>query len=104
MRWPFLVVTAAWFAVMAATNLATPLYALYEHEFGFESAVLTLVFATYMLVLAPSLLIFGPLSDRSGRRRAMAPGFAAATVGLVLFALAGGLPWLFAARAVQGLS
>ena len=34
----------------------------------------------------------------------MAAGFATATRGLLLFALAGGLAWLFAARAVQGLA
>jgi MFS family permease len=90
--------------MMAATNLATPLYSVYERSFGFSSAVLTLVFATYALVLAPSLLVFGQLSDRLGRRRVMAAGFATATLGLVIFAVAGSLPWLFAARAVQGLS
>src|SRR4051812_14863889 len=100
----FLVVGAAWFAMMAGSNLATPLYAVYEREFGFSSAVLTLVFATYALVLAPALLVFGQLSDRLGRRRVMAAGFATATAGLVLFALADGLPWLFGARAVQGLA
>ena len=58
-------------------------------------AVLTLVFATYALVLAPSLLVFGQLSDRLGRRRVMAAGFATATVGLMMFA---------AARACRGCS
>ena len=100
----FLVVAGAWFAMMAGSNVATPLYATYEGEFGFSSAVLTLVFATYALCLAPSLLLFGQLSDRLGRRRVMAAGFATATVGLVLFAVAAGLVWLFAARAVQGLA
>ncbi len=100
----FLVVGAAWFAMMAGSNLATPLYAIYAREFGFSKAVLTLVFATYALVLAPSLLVFGQLSDRLGRRRVMAAGFATATVGLALFAVAGSLVWLFAARAVQGLA
>src|SRR5215217_3050323 len=104
MRWAFLVVSGAWFAMMAGANLATPLYAIYEDEFGFSKAVLTLVFATYALVLAPSLLVFGQLSDRLGRRRVMAAGFATATVGLALFAVAGSLVWLFAARAVQGLA
>ena len=68
---------------MAGSNLATPLYAVYEREFGFSSAVLTVVFATYALVLAPSLLVFGQLSDRIGRRRVMAAGFLTATLGLV---------------------
>ena len=100
----FGIVAASWFALMAGSNVATPLYAIYEREFGFSKAVLTLVFATYALVLAPSLLVFGQLSDRMGRRRVLAAGFATATVGLVLFAVAGSLLWLFAARAVQGLA
>src|SRR4051794_7455414 len=100
----FGVVGAAWFAMMAGSNVATPLYAIYGREFGFSKAVLTLVFATYALVLAPSLLVFGQLSDRLGRRRVMAAGFATATVGLVLFAVASSLVWLFAARAGQGLA
>jgi MFS family permease len=100
----FGIVGAAWFAMMAGSNVATPLYAIYGREFGFSKAVLTLVFATYALVLAPSLLVFGQLSDRLGRRRVMAFGFGTGTVGLVLFAVASSLAWLFFARAVQGLA
>src|ERR1700709_866959 len=102
MRWAFFVVAAAWFTVMSGSNLATPLYRVYEARFGFSSAVLSVVFATYMLVLAPSLLIFGQLSDRFGRRRLMAGGFVTATTGLLVFALASSLAWLFAAPAIPG--
>jgi MFS family permease len=100
----FAVVGGSWLAMMASSNLATPLYAVYERRFGFSSAALTLVFATYALVLAPALLVFGQLSDRLGRRRVMAAGLVTATAGVALFALADGIAWLFAARAVQGLA
>jgi MFS family permease len=103
-RAAFALVAAALFVLVAGANLATPLYAVYRTRFGFSSAVLTLVFATYALVLVPSLLVFGQLSDRIGRRPVIAAGLAVAIAGLVLFALARGTPWLFAARAVQGLA
>jgi MFS family permease len=90
--------------LVAGANLATPLYAVYRERFGFSSAVLTLVFATYALVLSPSLIVFGALSDRVGRRPVIAGGLAIAMAGLALFALARSTPWLFAARAVQGLA
>lgn len=63
-----------------------------------------LVFATYAIVLAPSLLLFGQLSDWFGRRIVIAGGLAAAIVGPVLFALARSTVWLFGARAAQGLA
>src|ERR1700742_3338894 len=95
----FYVVGGSWLVAMASSKLATPLYAVYERRFGFSSAALTLVFATYALVLAPSLLVFGQLSDRLGRRRVMAAGLVTASSGLVLFALATGIGGLVAGRA-----
>lgn len=101
---PFLILTAAFFTLLLGSNLPTPLYAVYRDRFGFSSVVLTLVFATYMLVLVPTLLACGQLSDRIGRKRVIAAGLVAAAVGLALFAAARDTSWLFAARAVQGLS
>jgi MFS family permease len=100
----FAVVGAALFVLVTGANLATPLYAVYRERFGFSSLVLTLVFATYQLVLCPSLLVFGQLSDRLGRRPVIAGGLGVAMAGLALFALARGTGWLFAARVVQGLA
>ena len=103
-RAAFALVGVALFVLVAGANLATPLYAVYRDRFGFSSVVLTLVFATYQLVLCPSLIVFGQLSDRIGRRPVVACGLAVAMVGLALFALAATTAWLFAARAVQGLA
>ena len=99
-----LAVWAGWLTLMAGANLATPLYAVYAHTFGFSSLVLTTVFATYALVLVPALILFGRLSDRLGRRVVVLAGLAAAAGGLLLFLFAGGPLWLYGARALQGLA
>jgi predicted MFS family arabinose efflux permease len=99
-----LIVTGGLFSLLVAANLAAPLYAVYSQRYGFSSAILALIFATYALVLIPSLLAFGQLSDGLGRRPVILAGLGIGIAGLVLFAVANGVAWLFAARAVQGLS
>jgi MFS family permease len=98
------VVAGALSSVLLSANLATPLYAVYSRRFGFSSALLALVFATYALVLVPSLLAFGQVSDRFGRRPPIVAGLGTAIAGLAAFALAGGAAWLFVARVLQGLA
>jgi len=103
-RTPFLVVAGALFVLLLDGNLPTPLYAVYRERFGFSGTELTLIFAIYAMALIPSLLVFGQLSDRVGRRRVIAGGLGAAALGLLLLALAQSTAWLFVARAVQGLA
>ncbi|HZR79524.1 MAG TPA: MFS transporter [Candidatus Binatia bacterium] len=94
----------AWLVLMTGTNLATPLYAVYAKRFGFSSLLLTVIFAVYAIVLVPSLILFGRLSDRFGRRVVILLGLGASVGGLVLFAYASSTAWLFGARALQGLA
>lgn len=102
--WPFTAAAFTLVVLLAGTNVPTPLYAGYERVFGFPPLVTTLIFAVYAIVLIPSLLVFGPLSDAIGRRRVLVPAVGMAAVGSALFAAATGPGWLFAARAVQGLT
>jgi hypothetical protein len=90
--------------MLLSANLATPLYVGYSAQFGISTAILALILAIYALVLIPSLLVFGQLSDRFGRRRVIGAGLGLAVVALVLFALAENVSWLFAARGTQGLA
>jgi MFS family permease len=99
-----LLVAGGLFVMLMASNMPTPLYAVYRRKLGFSAVELTLIFATYAIFLVPSLVVFGQLSDRVGRRRVIAAGLVGGAVSLALFASANSTPWLFAARAVQGLA
>jgi predicted MFS family arabinose efflux permease len=97
-------VAYALLVLLTGTNLPTPLYRGYQAEFGFSPLTVTLIFAAYVAVLIPSLLVAGPLSDAVGRRVVLLPAVALAALGSLVFALASGTGWLFAARIVQGLA
>jgi len=99
-RTPFIVVAGALFVLLLDGNLPTPLYGVYQERFGFSSTALTLIFAAYTIALIPSLLVFGQLSDRVGRRPVIAGGLGVAAIGLALLATAQSTAWLLAARAV----
>jgi MFS family permease len=103
-RWKFWAAACTYVVLLAGTNVPTPLYAGYERTFGFSPLVVTLVFAVYVAALIPSLLVAGPLSDAVGRRLVLLPAVGLAVVGSVVFALAAGTAWLFAARIIQGLA
>src|SRR4051794_38470096 len=100
----FVIVALALFVLLLDGNLPTPLYAVYREQFGFSGTTLTLIFAVYAIMLVPSLLVFGQLSDRIGRRPVIVGGLAVAAIGLVLLATAQSTAQLFVARAVQGLA
>jgi MFS family permease len=104
-RWaPFAGVTYVLVVLLASSNLPTPLYPEYERVFGLSPLLITVVFAAYAVVVIPSVLVFGPLSDAIGRRRVFIPALVAAIVAMALFAAAQGAAWLFAAQVFEGLA
>lgn len=64
------------FAVGFGTNVATPLFLIYEDRLGLSTWTLTALFAIYPIGLAPALVFSGPASDVLGRRIIMLPGVA----------------------------
>jgi predicted MFS family arabinose efflux permease len=90
--------------MLAASGVPSPLYRVYQEEFGFSSGVLTTIFGVYAFALLASLLVVGALSDHVGRRPVLVAAFLLEAVAMVLFLVSDGVGWLLAARVVQGLA
>ncbi|WP_242611036.1 MFS transporter [Blastococcus saxobsidens] len=90
--------------VLAASGVPTPLYRVYQEQFGFGPGVLTMVFGIYAFALLATLLVVGGLSDHVGRRPVLVGGLLLQAVAMAVFLAADGVGWLLAARVVQGLS
>jgi len=88
----------------AAASAPTPLYVVYQKEWGFSTTTLTVIFAVYVFGLIGSLLILGGLSDHIGRRPVLAAAIALEAAAFVLFILAGDVTVLLAARVTQGIA
>ncbi|HKC27964.1 MAG TPA: MFS transporter [Jatrophihabitans sp.] len=100
----FSVVTATTATLLAASSAPSPLYAVYQAEFGFSALTLTAIFAVYVLALLLSLLTVGRLSDFLGRRSVLAMALVVEAGAMGIFLDAHGVAALFAARVVQGLA
>ncbi|WP_336992660.1 MFS transporter [Leucobacter sp. VD1] len=92
------------FSLLAAANLATPLYPLIERRLGIDSFGVTVAFSSYVLSLLGGLLLFRRLSDELNRRTVLVCALVATAAATFALALAPTLAWFCAARAVQGLA
>jgi MFS family permease len=88
----------------AAASAPTPLYVVYQREWGFSTTILTVIFAAYVAGLIGSLLVLGGLSDHVGRRPVLAAAIALEGVAFVLFFFAGDVTVLLLARLAQGIA
>jgi DHA1 family bicyclomycin/chloramphenicol resistance-like MFS transporter len=70
--------------------------------FGSDQAGVQLTFSGFVLALGAMQMVYGPLSDRHGRKRILLAGLALACAGSLLGAFAPDLASLIAARVVQG--
>jgi MFS family permease len=90
--------------LFVAAAAPSPLYRVYQAQWGFSTITLTAAFAVYALVLLVTLLIFGSASDYFGRRRTIAVGLLAFSAACGVFLVARGVGALFVARALQGVA
>lgn len=102
-RMAFWFVAAILALAIASTTAPSILYRRYQAEWHFSSGVLTAVFGVYSLAVIASLLLTGSASDGRGRKPFILLSVALCVGSMVLFAVATGVGWLFAARVVQGV-
>lgn len=88
--------------ILAATMYLPSLPTIGE-QLSAPADVLPITLTAYFLTFAGGQLLFGPLSDRYGRRPLLIGGLAMMVVGSAACALVDSLPGLLWARAVQGL-
>ena len=89
---------------LAGSSAPTPLYALYQAQWGFSPITVTIIFGIYAISVLTALLFVGRLSDHLGRRPVLIAATVAQTATMVMFATAGGVGSLVLARIVQGLA
>jgi MFS family permease len=91
-------------ATMLGTTLPTPLYVIWQSQWGFSSSVVTLIFAVYAAGVVAALVLAGRASDQVGRRPVLGTALGLSTLSTVVFILATSVGWLFLGRVLSGFS
>ncbi len=92
------------FTTIFASNVPTPLYAVWQAAWGFSSTALTAVFSVYVIGVVVTLPTMGALSDQLGRRQVLVPGLLFIVLGGLVFSMAGSLLGLGMGRLLTGIA
>src|SRR6478672_4661951 len=95
-------VTFATFTDIVAYSIAIPVLPALSRQLGASPTMIGLLFGSFGVTLLVVSVPMGAVSDRIGRQGPMVAGLLALAAASLLFAYAETLPWLFAARLVQG--
>src|ERR1700742_3461320 len=89
---------------MLGTTLPTPLYDIYQAQWHFSAAIVTVTFAVYAAAVLATLLLAGRSSDQAGRKPVLAVALACSALSTVVFIVAPDVGVLIAGRILSGLS
>ncbi|MFE0103749.1 multidrug effflux MFS transporter [Streptomyces sp. NPDC059009] len=87
-----------------STDMYLPAFPRMAAELHTDASGVQLTLTAFLVGMTLGHLVFGPLSDRYGRRGPLLAGAAVCTVGTALCAVAPSLGWLVALRFVTGFS
>jgi len=103
-RTSFFLLASITVSFLAGSLAPTPLYPVYQAEWGFSALATTEIFGIYALALLGSLLVAGRLSDHIGRRPVLITATLVQAAVMLMFATANGVAALMLARVVQGIA
>jgi MFS family permease len=89
---------------MLGTTLPTPLYVIYQGQWHFSAAIVTVTFAVYAAAVMATLLLAGRSSDQAGRKPVLAAALASSALSTVVFIVAPNVGVLIAGRILSGFS
>ena len=95
-------VTFAAFTDLVAYSVAVPVLPDLSRRLGASPTMIGLLFGSFGVTLLTVSMPMGAVSDRIGRKPPLVGGLVALAAASILFAFSTSLPWLFAARLVQG--
>ncbi len=85
-------------------SILLPILPYYVKHFGASTVAVGALFSTFALCQFMAGPVWGAVSDRIGRKTVLIVSQIGATLGWAGLAFAPSLPWVFAARIVEGLS
>ena len=89
---------------MLGTTLPTPLYDIYQAQWHFSAAIVTVTFAVYAAGVLLTLLLTGRASDQAGRKPVLAAALGCSALSTVVFILAPNVGVLMIGRILSGFS
>jgi len=103
-RAAFWLLTFVFAATMLGTTLPTPLYDIYQAQWHFSAAIVTVTFAVYAAGVLLTLLLTGRASDQAGRKPVLTAALGCSALSTVVFILAPNVGVLMAGRILSGFS
>lgn len=103
-RVAFFLLASITVSFLAGSIAPTPLYPIYQAEWGFTALTTTEIFGVYCIALLGGLLVAGRLSDHVGRRPVLIVATLVQIVVMFMFATATDVAALMLARIVQGVA
>jgi uncharacterized membrane protein len=100
----FVGTAVAYAGLYLAAGAPSPLFVLYQHQWGFPAGLLTIALAANAFALVVAILVAGSLSDFIGRRPVLIGSLVVEFAAMVMFLFAPNIGWVIAARVVQGVA